>query len=66
MNSNELNSVISCFCTQSNNCQDCNELFKMPFSYCCLRECHKHEFCKGCNNGIYSKNFKDWIKIYNE
>ena len=66
MSDNKLNLAIECFCTQLNNCKSCGKSFKMPYSYCCLKECHEHEFCRNCNNGIYSKDFKNWIKTYNE
>ena len=59
MNSNELNFTIKYFCTQLNNCEECSKLFNMPYRYCCLEECHEHEFWRNCNNGIYNENFKN-------
>ena len=46
MNNNELNFTINYFCTQLNNCEECSKLFNMPYRYCCLEECHEHEFCR--------------------
>ena len=59
MNNNELNFTINYFCTQLNNCKECSKLFNMPYRYCCLEECHEHEFCRNCNNGIHNDNFKN-------
>lgn len=61
-----LESAISCLCNQLNNCQECSELFNMPNSFCCLNECHEHEFCRNCEKGIYSDNFKDWMDRYED
>lgn len=36
-------------------CSDCAEAHEFPYSYCCLYECGEHEFCRGCDKGIYLK-----------
>lgn len=59
MNSNELHFTINCFCTQLNNCEECNKLFNMPYRYCCLEECHEHEFCRNCNMEFIIKILKN-------
>ncbi len=37
------------------NCKQCSENYNMRYDFCCLNECGEHEFCKGCNCGIYLK-----------
>lgn len=46
-------------CQKTNNCKECAKLFKMPHVYCCLDECGEHEFCRGCNHGIYENDSEE-------
>lgn len=41
-----------------NDCKKCSEKYQMPFRFCCLIECGEHEFCRGCDKGIYLKGEK--------
>ena len=36
-------------------CISCQKQYEMPYKFCCLEECGEHEFCRGCNKGIYQK-----------
>lgn len=38
-----------------NDCKNCSKKYQFPFSFCCLVECGEHEFCKGCDKGLYLK-----------
>lgn len=31
-------------------CYECSKINNFPYDFCCLHECGKHEFCKGCIN----------------
>lgn len=39
-------------------CSICAEIYQYPYRFCCLNECGEHEFCRGCDKGIYLKNEK--------
>lgn len=61
-----LNDVI---CPQYRNednsyrCRECAKKFNMPlWDICCLNECGQHEFCRNCEKGIYSNEFKQQMK----
>jgi hypothetical protein len=43
----------------SKKCKIYYELFNMGDSWhaCCVNECNEHEFCRGCKNGINSKQY---------
>ena len=41
-----------------NDCEKCSKNNQFPFVFCCLIECGEHEFCKGCDKGIYLKGEK--------
>lgn len=30
------------------DCVECQIKHGMPHYYCCLMECHEHEFCRNC------------------
>lgn len=49
---------------EMSSCKECGKQFHMPFDWCCLFECHEHEFCRNCDEGIYSEEFKKWIGKY--
>lgn len=37
----------------STQCYACQDEKSMPYVYCCLVECGEHEFCRGCDKGVY-------------
>lgn len=37
------------------DCVLCHDKYQMPHWACCLQECGEHEFCRGCDKGIYLK-----------
>lgn len=41
------------------NCHECEAKYKIPHEFCCLYECGEHEFCGGCNKGIYLNEDKE-------
>ena len=41
--------------TRIADCIACQAEKQMPHDYCCLMECGQHEFCRGCDKGIYLK-----------
>lgn len=43
-------------CKNTKDCNQCQTEYNMPHYYCCLDECGKHEFCRGCNHGIYEND----------
>lgn len=43
-------------CKNTKDCNQCQTEYNMPHSYCCLDECGEHEFCRGCNHGIYEND----------
>lgn len=43
-------------CTNDvSDCKTCQKEYEMPNYYCCLPECGEHEWCRGCDKGIYLK-----------
>ena len=40
-------------------CKYCHRKFNMEGS-CCLDLCGEHDRCRGCKNGIYSQEYKEW------
>ena len=40
-----------------NNCVDCMAEHKMPFMWCCLKECGEHNKCEKCH--IWKKENED-------
>lgn len=46
----------------ASDCDNCQSMFSMPHGYCCLEECGEHEFCVGCEHGIYEDEYNLQIK----
>lgn len=40
-------------CEAYKNCKECADVNLFPYKFCCIKECGEHEFCRGCNKGIY-------------
>ena len=45
-------------CESIKDCEQCEKEF-LKYLYCCLFECGEHEFCTGCNRGIYGEKLKE-------
>lgn len=50
--------------TSRADCIVCQAEKQMPNDYCCLIECGEHEFCRGCDKGIYLKKELDVYSGY--
>lgn len=54
-------------CKQIPYCRNCKKTFNMPYhALCCLFDCGKYEECEGCHGGIYSEEFKNCVKRYED
>ncbi len=49
--------VLEEFCDNI-DCEQCSEEY-LRYSWCCLFECGQHEFCAGCDRGIYGEKLKE-------